>query len=130
MYKEFREFLSRGNVIDLAVAVIIGAAFGAIITSLVNDILMPIIGILIGGIDFAGLSIQVGEAEILYGNFLQAVVNFVIIAFVIFLIVRYYNKLQQQEEEEPASPPEPSAEEKLLAEIRDLLKAQKDGSKN
>ena len=124
MLKEFREFIQRGSVIDLAVGVIIGGAFGAIVTSLVNDILMPLVGIVLGGVDFATLSIQVGDATILYGNFIQAIVNFVIIAFVIFLIVRSYNRLQVQEapEETPAAAPEPSPEEKLLAEIRDLLK--------
>ena len=123
MLKEFKEFIQRGSVIDLAVGVIIGGAFGAIVTSLVNDILMPLVGIVLGGVDFTQLSIQVGEATILYGNFIQAIVNFIIIAFVIFLIVRSYNRLQTQEEEEaPPAPPEPSPEEKLLAEIRDLLK--------
>ena len=122
MLKEFRDFINRGNVVDLAVAVIIGGAFGAIITSMVNDIIMPLIGVIIGGLDFASLSIQVDEATIMYGSFIQAIVNFLIIAFVIFLIVRSFNKLHKEEEEAPAPPPEPSAEEKLLSEIRDLLK--------
>ena len=122
MLKEFQDFVNRGNVIDLAVAVIIGGAFGAIITSLVNDIIMPIVGIIVGGVDFASLSIEVGDAMILYGSFVQAIVNFLIIAFVLFLIVRSINKLQKEEEAAPAPPPEPSAEEKLLTEIRDLLK--------
>ena len=124
MLKEFRDFINRGNVIDLAVAVIIGGAFGAIITSLVNDIIMPLIGVIIGGVDFAALSIQVDEATILYGSFIQAIVNFLLIAFVLFLIVRSFNKLQKEEVAAPAPPPEPSAEEKLLTEIRDLLKEQ------
>ena len=125
MLKEFRDFINRGNVVDLAVAVIIGGAFGAIITSLVTDIIMPLIGVILGGLDFSSLSIQVGEAEILYGSFIQAIVYFVIIAFVLFLAVRGYNKLQKEEEEQaPPPPPEPSPEEKLLAEIRDLLKEQ------
>lgn len=124
MLKEFREFLNRGNVIDLAVAVILGAAFTAIVKSLVDDIIMPLIGVLMGGVSFTDLSIQVGEAVILYGNFIQAIVNFVIIAFVIFLLVRWYNNLQKKEEEAPAAPPEPTTEEKLLAEIRDILQAQ------
>jgi large conductance mechanosensitive channel len=124
MLKEFRDFINRGNVVDLAVAVIIGGAFGAIITSLVNDILMPIIGVILGGLDFSGLSIQVGEAQILYGSFIQAIVYFLIIAFVLFLIVRTYTKMQKEEPEQaPPAPPEPSPEEKLLTEIRDLLKA-------
>ncbi len=124
MLNEFREFLQRGNVIDLAVAVIIGGAFGAIVKSLVNDVVMPIIGILLGGLDFTNFAIVIGDAEILYGNFIQAIVNFVIIALVIFLVVRSYNNLKKQEEEAPAAPPKPSPEETLLAEIRDLLKAQ------
>lgn len=121
MLKEFRDFINRGNVIDLAVAVILGVAFGAIVTSLVDDILMPILGILIGGIDFTGLSITVGDAVIGYGNFIQMVVNFLIIAFAIFIIVRWVNKFKK---EAPAPTPAPSPEEKLLAEIRDLLKQQ------
>lgn len=126
MFKEFREFINRGNVIDLAVAVIIGVAFGAIVKSLIDDIFMPLIGIIIGGLDFTGLSFTVGSAVVLYGNFIQAVINFLVIAFVVFMVVRGYNRLQKQEEAEEAvekeSAPEPSAEEKLLAEIRDLLK--------
>ncbi len=122
MLKEFRDFINRGNVMDLAVAVILGAAFGAIVTSLVNDILMPILGIFIGGIDFTGLAITVGDAVIGYGNFIQMVINFLIIAFAIFMIVRWVNKLKK---ETPAPTPAPSAEEKLLAEIRDLLKEQR-----
>ena len=127
MLQDFRDFINRGNVVDLAVAVIIGGAFGAIISSLVNDIIMPLVGILLGGLDFASLSIQVGESVILYGSFIQAIVNFFIIAFVLFLIIRGYNRLQKKEEEEEAPPPspEPSPEEKLLAEIRDLLKEQR-----
>lgn len=124
MIKEFREFIAKGNVLDLAVAVIIGGAFGAIVTSLVNDIIMPLIGVILGGVDFTSLAIEVGEASITYGNFIQAIINFLIIAFVIFMIVRTANNMQKQEEEAPAPPPGPSAED-LLAEIRDLLKAQR-----
>lgn len=124
MWKEFQEFINRGNVIDLAVAVIIGGAFGAIINSLIDDIVMPLIGILLGGIDFTSLSIQVGGAEVLYGNFIQATVNFLIIALAIFFVVRGYNSLRRvQEGAEPSGPPEPTAEEKLLTEIRDILKS-------
>ena len=94
MLKEFKEFVMRGNVIDLAVAVIIGVAFGAIVTSLVNDILMPLIGLVLGGIDFSALAFQVGDAVIKYGAFIQAVINFLIIAFVVFLIVRASNRLK------------------------------------
>jgi large conductance mechanosensitive channel len=124
MLKEFKEFIERGNVIDLAVAVIIGGAFGAIIASLVDDIIMPIIGVLLGGVDFTSLSIQVGDAMINYGNFIQAIVIFLIIAFVLFLVVRAYNRMQKAEAEaEPEAPPEPSPEEVLLTEIRDILKS-------
>lgn len=123
MLKEFRAFIERGNVVDLAVAVIIGGAFGAIVNSLVNDIFMPAIGMIIGGIDFTSLALTVGEEQILYGNFIQAIVNFVIIAFALFLMVRAVNRLQgAQEEAVEEAPPEPPVEEKLLTEIRDLLK--------
>lgn len=128
MFKEFREFITRGNVLDLAVAVVIGAAFTAIINSLVNDIITPLVGIILGGVDFTGLSVTVGEAVITYGNFIQAIINFLIIAWVVFMIVRSANRLQKrlqrakEEEKKAAPPPEPSAEEKLLTEIRDLLK--------
>jgi large conductance mechanosensitive channel len=124
MLKEFRDFINRGNVMDLAVAVIIGAAFGAIVTSLVNDIIMPIIGVIIGGINFTGLALTVGNASITYGNFIQAVINFLIIAFVIFLLVRTLNNMQKRfaREAKAAPPPEAPADVQLLAEIRDLLK--------
>jgi large conductance mechanosensitive channel len=131
MFKEFADFIKKGNVIDLAVAVIIGGAFGAIISSLVDDIIMPLIGILLGGLDFTALSAQVGDASVAYGNFIQSVVNFLLIALVIFLAIRTYNNMLRREKEEEAeeaeepAEPEPSAEEKLLAEIRDLLKAQR-----
>lgn len=92
MLKEFRDFINRGNVVDLAVAVIIGGAFGAIINSIVKDLLMPLIGIILGGIDFASLSVKVGSAVLTYGNFIQALINFLAIAFVLFLIVRSLNK--------------------------------------
>lgn len=124
MFKEFRDFINRGNVIDLAVAVIIGAAFSGIVTSLVNDIVTPIIGVITGGVNFSGLAITVGEAVIGYGNFLQAVINFLLIAFVVFLLVRMVNNLRKKEADVPADPPAPTTEEKLLTEIRDLLKAQ------
>jgi large conductance mechanosensitive channel len=122
MLKEFMDFVKKGNVLDLAVAVIIGGAFGAIVGSLVEDILMPLIGIIIGGVDFTGLAINMGEATLTYGNFIQAVINFLIIAFVIFMLIRQVKKLEKPAEAAPAAPPEPSAEEKLLTEIRDLLK--------
>jgi large conductance mechanosensitive channel len=120
MLKEFREFALKGSVIDFAVGLVIGAAFGAIVTSLVNDIIMPIIGILLGGVDFATLSIQVGEATIMYGKFIQAIVNFLIIAWVLFLVIKAANRMRKPVA--PPEPPGPSAEETLLTEIRDLLK--------
>ncbi|MCL4295637.1 MAG: large conductance mechanosensitive channel protein MscL [Anaerolineae bacterium] len=130
MLKEFRDFINRGNVLDLAVAVIIGAAFTGIVNSLVEDIITPILGIFLGGVNFAGLSITIGEAVINYGNFIQAIINFLIIAWVIFLIVRSINQLQkrwQPIEEVTPPPPEPSEEVKLLTQIRDLLKEQVNG---
>lgn len=126
MLREFRDFINRGNVLDLAVAVVIGGAFGAIVASLVDDIIMPIVGVAMGGVDFSSLAVMVGEATIGYGNFIQMVVNFLIIAFAMFLVVRAANAMQHKQEAPPA-PPEPSAEAKLLAEIRDLL--QQDGSR-
>jgi len=122
MLSEFKAFLKRGNVLDLAVAVIIGGSFNAIVASLVNDIIMPFIGVLSGGIDFTGLYLQVGEAQLTYGNFIQAVLNFLVSALVIFMLVRQVKKMEKPVEAAPVAPPEPSAEEKLLAEIRDILK--------
>jgi large conductance mechanosensitive channel len=124
MIKEFREFIMRGNVMDLAVAVIIGTAFTAIVNSLVNDIIMPIIGVILGGVDFTSLAITVGDATITYGNFIQAIINFLLIALVLFLIIRAINRMSRKKPEAPAAPPEPTAEEKLLTEIRDLLRMQ------
>ena len=124
MLKEFRDFIARGNVIDLAVAVIMGAAFTAIINSLVNDIVMPLIGVLLGGVDLSSLSVTVGGAVIAYGAFLQAIVNFLLLAMVVFLIVRSINKLQKPKP--AAAPPGPSDEVRLLGEIRDLLKKLRD----
>jgi large conductance mechanosensitive channel len=130
MFKEFKKFVMRGNVMDLAIGVIIGAAFKDIVTSLVNDILMPVIGIFLGKVDFSSLKIVIEEAvgetpelAIYYGNFIQNVVNFLIIAFVIFLMVRAINRLSEKKEEEvPPAPPEPTEEVLLLREIRDNLK--------
>ncbi len=122
MWKEFQAFLSRGNVIDLAVAVVIGAAFGAIVTSLVNDLIMPLVGIIIGGIDFTKLVLQVGEAQFKYGNFIQAVVNFLIVAFVLFLVVKAYNQMRAPKPAPAAPPPAKAEDVVLLSEIRDLLK--------
>ena len=117
--KEFREFAVKGNVVDLAVGVIIGAAFGKIVASLVGDIVMPFLGTLIGGIDFSGLSVQFRDAKIQYGKFLQTLLDFLIIAWAIFLAVKVVNRLKRSEEAKPAEPPR---QEKLLEEIRDLLK--------
>ncbi|MDO4793220.1 MAG: large conductance mechanosensitive channel protein MscL [Filifactor alocis] len=122
LLKEFKDFAMKGNVLDLAVAVVIGGAFGKIVTSLVDDVIMPLVGIIIGGVDFTSLSVQVGEATIAYGNFIQQVVNFLIIAFSIFMVVKSMNSFKKKKEEAPAAPPAPSNEEVLLTEIRDLLK--------
>ncbi len=119
---EFKAFAMRGNVIDLAVAVVIGAAFGKIVSSLVDNIFTPLIGVLLGGIDFTGLAVTVGKATFTYGKFIQSVFDFVIIAFIIFMVVKAMSKMQKKEEEKPAAPAEPSEEVKLLREIRDSLK--------
>ena len=121
MFKEFKEFISRGNVIDLAVAVILAGAFGLIVKSLVNDIIMPVIGSFIGE-SFASLSKNINGVDVMYGLFIQAIVNFLIIAFVIFLIVRSINKMKKKKEEEPAASAGPTMDQELLTEIRDLLK--------
>jgi large conductance mechanosensitive channel len=136
MLKEFREFAMKGNVVDLAVGVIIGAAFGAIVTSLVGDIIMPIIGAVTGGLDFSNYFVPLSKtvtatnladakkqgAVLAYGNFLTLTINFIIIAFVLFVVIRAINTLKRREEAKPAEPPKPSAEVVLLTEIRDLLK--------
>ncbi len=122
MLKEFKEFAMRGNVIDMAVGIIIGGAFGKIVSSFVKDVLMPLIGLLLGGINFSDLSLTVGKASVKYGKFIQSVVDFVIIAFAIFLAIKAINSMKKKEEEKPAAPPAPSKEETLLSEIRDLLK--------
>ena len=125
--REFKEFAMRGNVMDLAVGVIVGGAFSSITTSLINDILMPIIGIFVSEASFADLTVTVGSAVVAYGNFIQAVINFLIMAFVVFCMVKGINRLSRKKEEPPPPPPpaEPSQEEKLLTEIRDLLKEQR-----
>jgi large conductance mechanosensitive channel len=136
MLKEFRDFAMKGNVVDLAVAVIIGVAFGAIVTSLVGDIIMPIIGSITGGLDFSnyftGLSKAVTAtnladakkqgAVLAWGNFLTLTINFLIVAFVLFMVIRAMNMLKRKDAAAPAAPPKPSREEELLTEIRDLLK--------
>src|ERR1700755_3045325 len=136
MLREFREFAMKGNVVDLAVGVIIGAAFGAIVTSLVGDIIMPIVGSITGVLDFSnyftGLSKAVTAtnladakkqgAVLAWGNFLTLTINFIIIAFVLFMVIRLMNKMKRKEEAAPAAPPKPTKQEELLTEIRDLLK--------
>jgi large conductance mechanosensitive channel len=118
--REFREFAVKGNIVDLAVAVIIGAAFGKIISSLVEDIVMPAVGAL-GRVDFKSLAVQVGEAKILYGKFLQTCVDFVIVALAIFLMVKIINELRRRDEQKPPAAV-PPRQEQLLEDIRDLLK--------
>lgn len=127
--KEFKEFAVKGNVMDMAVGIIIGVAFGKIVTSFVADVMMPPIGLLIGGVDFSNLVITLKAAEegaeavaLRYGVFIQAVFDFVIVAFAVFIAVRALNSMRKKEAETPAAPPAPSAQEQLLMEIRDLLK--------
>jgi large conductance mechanosensitive channel len=129
MMSEFREFAMRGNVVDMAVGIVIGGAFGKIVSSFVGDVLMPPIGMALGGMDFSSLAITLKEASgdvaavtLNYGTFIQTVVDFIIIAFAIFMVVKAMNSMKKKEEAAPAAPPKPSAEEALLAEIRDLLK--------
>jgi len=129
MMSEFRDFAMRGNVVDMAVGIVIGGAFGKIVTSFVNDVLMPPIGMALGGVDFGDLAMTLKEASgdvaavtLNYGAFVQTVIDFIIIAFAIFMVIKAMNKLKKKQEEAPSAPPKPSAEETLLTEIRDLLK--------
>jgi large conductance mechanosensitive channel len=129
MMSEFKSFAMRGNVVDMAVGIVIGGAFGKIVSSFVADVLMPPIGMLMGGVDFKDLSVVIQEAAgdvaavtINYGAFIQTVVDFIIIAFAIFMVIKAMNKMKIKEEEAPAAPPKPSAEVELLTEIRDSLK--------
>jgi large conductance mechanosensitive channel len=134
MIKEFKDFAVKGNVVDLAVGIIIGGAFGKIVTSFVNDIIMPPIGVLIGGTDFSDLSIILKEASVSetgeaiaavtlnYGNFINTFIDFVIVAFAIFMMIKGLNRMKKKEAEAPAVPAAPTKEEALLAEIRDILK--------
>ncbi len=130
LLNEFKAFAMRGNVVDMAVGIVIGAAFGKIVTSVVNDIIMPPIGLLVGGVNFSDLSIVLKDAvgenpavTINYGNFLQVVFDFIIIAFAIFMVIKAMNAAKKKEEAAPAAPPAPSKEEVLLTEIRDILKS-------
>ncbi len=134
LLKEFKQFAMKGNVVDLAVGIIIGAAFGKIVTSVVNDIILPPIGALIGGVDFTDLKVIIKDASIddagnavsavtlNYGNFVQTTIDFMIIAFAVFMIIKAMNRMQKKEAAAPVAPPKPSNEEVLLTEIRDLLK--------
>ena len=122
MLQEFKSFAMKGNVVDLAVGVIIGAAFGKIVASLVEDVIMPLLGTIIGGINFSGLAITVGSATLKYGKFLQTCLDFVIIAWAIFVAVKLINRLRREEPAAPPAPPAPPRQELLLEEIRDLLK--------
>ena len=141
MFKEFKEFAIKGNMLDMAVGIIIGAAFATIVTSLVNDVIMPPIGLLLGGVDFADFFIvlkegaapgpnatlaaaqEAGAVTLNWGVFINAIISFLIVAFSVFLVVRSFNKMKRKEEEAPAEPPKPPAQEVLLGEIRDILKA-------
>ena len=127
MLNEFKEFAMRGNVVDMAVGIIIGGAFGKIVSSLVADVIMPPIGMIMGGVDFSDLAIALGEGEgaasVNYGVFINTVLDFLIVAFAIFILIKALNSLKRKEEEKPAEPPKPSAEEVLLTEIRDALKS-------
>lgn len=140
MLKEFKEFVMRGNVVDMAVGIIIGVAFGTIVQSLVNDVIMPPIGLALGNVDFSNLftvlkegappgpyaalveAQEAGAVTINYGAFTNTIISFLIVAFAVFLLIRSINRMKKKEEEAPAAPPEPSKEETLLTEIRDLLK--------
>ena len=131
MWNEFKKFALKGNVMDLAVGVVIGAAFGKIVSSLVKDIIIPLIGMLMGGIDFTGLKITFGKTAIMYGNFIQTIFDFLIIAAAIFAFIKVFNKLTfKKEEEKKEEIPEPTKEEVLLGEIRDLLKQQNTSKDN
>lgn len=124
-FEDFKVFISRGNVMDMAVGIIVGTAFTAIVNSLVKDMIMPFIGLITGGIDFTSLSLTIGDASIAYGNFIQAIISFLIIAFVVFCMIKFIGLIQRKKKEEPAeetAPEEPSEEILLLREIRDSLK--------
>ena len=119
--KEFKEFASKGNVMDMAVGVIIGGAFGKIVSSLVDDIIMPVVGVATGGVDFTALAAKVGDAEIKYGLIIQNIIDFLIIAFSIFCVIKAINKFKKKEEPAPEAPAGPTTEE-LLADIKEILK--------
>jgi len=125
MWKDFKKFALKGNVFDLAIAVVIGAAFGKIVASLVADIITPLIGMLMGGIDFTGLVFEIGSAKVMYGNFIQSIIDFLIVSLAIFMVIRLMMKFQRKKEEVVKTEPAIDAKEALLIEIRDLLKNQK-----
>lgn len=125
MMKEFREFAMRGNVLELAIAVVLGAAFGKIVTALVENIIMPIVGIVLGGVNFSALTVKVGNAEVTYGIFIQAVIDFIIVAFAIFLFVKLINRFKRKEEAKEEAAPVVAPQTELLTEIRDLLKKER-----
>ena len=129
MIKEFKKFISRGNVVDLAVGVVIGSAFSKIVSSLVDNIIMPLVGIVIGGIDFTKLSLTIFDVEVQFGVFIQNVVDFLIIAFCIFIVVKLFNKVTKKEEKKEEVKPTKPNQEVLLEEIRDLLKEKKKTTK-
>ena len=135
MMSEFKQFAMRGNVVDMAVGIVIGGAFGKIVSSFVGDVIMPLVGMLVGGVDFTNLAITLKQAVVAadgtettpavmlnYGSFIQTIFDFIIIAFAIFMVIRAVNRLKKKEEEAPAAPPEPSDEVKLLTEIRNSLR--------
>ncbi|OZS77494.1 large-conductance mechanosensitive channel [Tetzosporium hominis] len=124
MWQDFKAFAFKGNVLELAIAVVIGAAFGKIVASLVENIITPLIGLVMGGVDFSGLAVTVGEANVKYGAFIQSIIDFLIIAFVIFLFIRLLGKLKRKEDIKPEEGPTIDSKEELLIEIRDLLKQQ------
>ena len=123
MLKEFKDFAMRGNVVDMAVGIIIGAAFGKIVSSLVSDVIMPPIGVVMGSVSFSDLAFALGESGVTlnYGTFIDTVINFLIVALAVFMLIKGINTLKRKEEAKPAEPPKPSAQEVLLTEIRDLL---------
>lgn len=122
MWQEFKTFLMRGNAIELAVGIVIGAAFTAIVNSIVNDLINPLIGLILGGMDFSEWNVMVGNASFNFGNLILAIINFIIVGFVLFIVVKAMNRVMKKEAAKPAAPPEPTATEKLLMEIRDELK--------
>ena len=123
MIKEFKDFIARGNVMDMAVGIIMGAAFTAIVTSLVDDLVNPLIGLFVGGVDFSSVSFGLGDAQFMLGNFINAVIKFIIVAWVVFMLVKGVNRMTKKKEEPAPEAPKGPTQEELLTEIRDALKA-------